>query len=302
MASPGSGAPPAQKRTAGEANGRTMVFGCSKCRYAGTGCRQCRSPTFKGARGPRVRYVIMAYLFLIPINLEIFVCDMRLAHSSLLNARAPERAARGPSCSPASRFRWVRARNPGTSRNPERPPPPVRLPRERSSGGIVVVSDESTLVLRRRRAARVNATDSRRARPPHAASSSGMMGGAHTPGKRTRLTHPRPPTPRQSRPRGDPDPRRTLTQTWTRPRETQCSKSARWRPSATSRSRNASAPVIEGERAALNSVFDAERTCARRDFSWRSSRSRCRARRWREPSNTRSSRTAPRSRARRRRR
>ena len=55
VASPGSGAPPAQKRTAGAANGRTMVFGCSKCRYAGTVCRQCRSPTFKGARGPRVR-------------------------------------------------------------------------------------------------------------------------------------------------------------------------------------------------------------------------------------------------------
>ena len=55
VASPGSGAPPAQKRTAGAANGRPMVLGCSKCRYSRKGCRQCRSSSFEGARGPRVR-------------------------------------------------------------------------------------------------------------------------------------------------------------------------------------------------------------------------------------------------------
>ena len=48
-------APPAQKRTAGAANGRPMVLGCSKCRYSRKGCRQCRSSSFEGARGARVR-------------------------------------------------------------------------------------------------------------------------------------------------------------------------------------------------------------------------------------------------------
>ena len=162
----------------------------------------------------------------------------------------------------------------------------------------VVVSDKPRIVQLDEGAPRASTRPIRGARdPPHAAPLSGVIGDAHTPGKRTRLTHPRPPTPRQSRPRGDP--RRTLT--LTRPRERQSSQSARWRSGATSRSRVASAPATGGERSALDLVLDAECTCARRDFSWRSSRSRCRARGRREPSNTRSSPTAPRSRARRRR-
>ena len=105
-------------------------------------------------------------------NVDTHICislrDMCLRHhdSSLLNARAPERAARAPSRSPASRFRCVRARNPGTSRNPERPPPPVRLPRERSFGGIVVVLSTSRHLVSDEGAPRASTRPIRGARDP----------------------------------------------------------------------------------------------------------------------------------------